>query len=56
MSSWLLIAILAVVVVFVAISLIAMFTEMGTKRTTGTMKGGHKSSGRSGAKAKKKRH
>tara|TARA_R100000687_G_C6403043_1_gene142817 strand:+ start:546 stop:704 length:159 start_codon:yes stop_codon:yes gene_type:complete len=50
-----LIAILVIVVVFVGVSLIAMFTEMGTKRTTGTMKGGHKSSGRGGSKSKKKR-
>ena len=56
MSSWMLIAVLVIVVLFVGVSLVAVLGTMFTKRTTGTMKGGHKSGGRSGNKSKKKRH
>lgn len=38
--SILLIAVLALVAVGAIVLFVAMFTEMGTKRTSGTMKGG----------------
>jgi uncharacterized membrane protein len=38
MPSWILIAILALVVVGTIVLFIAMFTEMGTKHKTGKMK------------------
>lgn len=55
MPEWMLIALLVVVVLFVGVSLIAMFIVMGTKRRTGTMRGGRRSSGkgRKGNKAGK---
>jgi uncharacterized membrane protein YqiK len=53
MPSWLLILILILVAVGSVVLFIAMFTEMGTKRKTGTM--GNKRSGRGGTKSRKKR-
>ena len=59
MPNWLLILILVVVVVGAVFLFLAMFTEMGTKRETGKMKGGKasssESSGRGGSKTRKKK-
>ncbi len=59
MPDWLMILILVIVVVGVVILLVAMFSEMGTKRSTGKMKGNKSSvstgSGRGGTKKRKKR-
>jgi len=53
MPDWLLILILIVTAVGAIVLFVAMFTEMGTKRTTGTM--GNKRSGAGGTKKRKKR-
>lgn len=61
MPDWMLIVLLVAVVLFVAVSLIAMLIVMGTKRRTGTMRGGRRSSGkghkgsRTGKAAQKRR-
>ena len=59
MAHWLVILLLVIVAVFLVMVCIAVFTEMKTKRKTGTMMGGGRSSskGRKGgrnAKGKKK--
>ncbi|MBL4590895.1 MAG: hypothetical protein JKY96_02930 [Phycisphaerales bacterium] len=57
MPTWLMILILAIAVVGTIIGLIAMFTEMGVKRSTGTMKTSRSSktkrSGQGGSKKRK---
>lgn len=56
MPAWMLIAVLSLVVVGAVVLFAAMFTEMGTKRTSGTMRGAKKSSERgNGSKRNKRR-
>ncbi len=44
MAHWIIILLLIIVAVFAVVLFIAMFTEMGTKRKTGTMLGGGRAS------------